>query len=128
MLSLVFRCPDLVKSEFECSVCEFGFSWEVLNVVDRGFPIGVNDFAEDGGGPAGVVETLLQRLCFLSFSGVKGDCKLLENENDIVRVNQCSWPERPTNWNFWAADCWRGRVVNKVGRATVGERGNKKDK
>lgn len=59
MLSLVLKPPDLVNSEFPNAGFERDSSCEVLNKVDVGCPCGVNEFAVDGGGPAGVVEILL---------------------------------------------------------------------
>lgn len=65
ILSPVLKPPDLVNSEFvDCPKLSFECesSCDVPNVVDVGCPCGVNEFAVDGGGPAGVVETLLQKL------------------------------------------------------------------
>lgn len=70
MLSFVLMFPDLVNIELEdCWKSSFCI-WELPNAVDGGFPCGVNEFVEDGGGPAGVVVTWLRRLRRLS--GVEG--------------------------------------------------------
>jgi len=78
MLSLVLMFPDLVKTELENSFVEKECSFlekairEPPLTVDVGSPCGVNDFALDGGGPAGVVDTLLHKLRERSLSGVSG--------------------------------------------------------
>lgn len=84
MLSFVLMLPDLVKTELEKSFLEKEF-WFVENALSflekelmREPPLmldvecGMNEPAEDGGGPAGVVERLLQRLRERSLSGVSG--------------------------------------------------------
>lgn len=70
MLSLVLKPPDLVKRELLKVCLEWDSSWDVLNKLEVGCPCGVNEFAVDGGGPAGVVEMLLH--CDLPLSGVDG--------------------------------------------------------
>lgn len=40
--------------------------------MECGWPCGVNEFVLEGGGPAGVVEILLQKLCPFDLSGVEG--------------------------------------------------------
>lgn len=84
MLSFVLMFPDLVKTEFEKSFFEkeSRFVENALSFLEKELmrepPLmvdvecGMNEPAVDGGGPAGVVDTLLQRLRERSFSGVSG--------------------------------------------------------
>lgn len=83
MLSFVLMLPDLVNIELEKSllVNDFWFSEKLPSfrnkelmrepplILDVGC---ANDPVMEGGGPAGVVERLLQRLRERSFSGVSG--------------------------------------------------------
>lgn len=65
ILSPVLKPPDLVNNELvDCPKLslECDSNCDVPNAVDCGCPCGVKEFAVDGGGPAGVVETLLQKL------------------------------------------------------------------
>lgn len=84
MLSFVLMFPDLVKTEFEKSFFEkeSKFVENALSFLEKELmrepPLildvecGTKDPAVDGGGPAGVVDILLQRLRERSFSGVSG--------------------------------------------------------
>jgi hypothetical protein len=84
MLSFVLMLPDLVKTELEKSFLEkeFWFVENALSFVEKELmrepPLmfdvecGTNEPAVDGGGPAGVVDKLLQRLRERSLSGVSG--------------------------------------------------------
>lgn len=83
MLSFVLMPPDLVKIELEKSLLENDV-WFVekalsfrVNELMREPPLMLdvccaNGPVLEGGGPAGVVEMLLQRLRERSFSGVSG--------------------------------------------------------
>ena len=83
MLSFVLMPPDLVKIELEKSLLEkeFWFVAKALSFRVKEFmrepplmlDVGcANEPVLEGGGPAGVVEMLLQRLRERSFSGVSG--------------------------------------------------------
>ena len=79
MLSFVLMLPELEKSFLEK---ELWFVENALSFLEKELmrepPLmldvecGMNEPAVDGGGPAGVVEILLQRLRERSFSGVSG--------------------------------------------------------
>lgn len=82
MLSFVLMLPDLVNIELEKSLLEndFWFSEKLPSFRNKELmrepplilDVGCANDPAVGGGPAGVVERLLQRLRERSFSGVSG--------------------------------------------------------